>query len=413
MAEPTYFLITGMPKSGNKWLHNMVFELDGIGGFANHPRDGLPLLAQKVWDETPIFDFCRASGRTFESFFRKLYNPADPGWEPLDEQQREMLRPPVRRLMAAARRVQPGGRHVQMKHFAQLFRADHGRESITDGQRAVGTPGMHVPIGEVVEHLPGFRIVHLVRDPRDVVVSYFYHLVASLRTNVAEKAFVTRDRSGRLLTRSDWKKRYGQRAWRRFEKFFGRQGQAVERMIAVRYEDLLVQAPHELERVGAFLGVDTDPAQRRDIAQRHSFAAKTGSTAEQRNSMTRKGKSGDWRNYFDQELLRGLGRDFRRLVVELGYEPDEAWIDEVPERAPREFEFSRFRIRRSTCRHFIKLWMASTELQERFPDPWDYGEGETFYHWLREHDDKDVTAWNKLADELQTLWAVDIVEARD
>lgn len=409
MDEPTYFMVTGMPKSGNKWLNRMVFMLDEVGGYADYPRDGLPLLAQKVWEHQPIHDFCRENGRSFEAFFRRLLNPNSSGWDPLTPEQQMAMGACITRFVSAARRNKPGGIEVEPKHFAHLLGPDHDRESTALGRRAFGTAGMHVPLRDVADLLPGFRIIHLMRDPRDITVSYCYHLIATMNTRLSS-TFVER-RGGELVMRDDWKKRFATRAIRRFERFFD-DAPRTPLVLDVRYEDLLMQSEVELDRVGQFLGVSTDAESRLEIARRNSFEAKTGGTGERRNSMTRKGKSGDWRNYFDRELVDALGPKFRRVVRDLGYESDDSWVDTVPAEAPQSFEFSRFRIRRSTCRHFIDRWMASPELQTRFRDPWDFSEGDTFYHWLREQSDPEIVEWNELADALEALWEVDIVEVR-
>jgi hypothetical protein len=83
----------------------------------------------------------------------------------------------------------------------------------------------------------------------------------------------------------------------------------------------------------------------------------------------------------------------------------------VPEVAPKQFDFARFRIKRSTCRLFIKYWEQSPELQARYPDSWDSYEGEdSFFTWLENCGHADVQEWLTLARRLEELWHVDIVE---
>ena len=101
-------------------------------------------------------------------------------------------------------------------------------------------------------------------------------------------------------------------------------------MHVVRYEDLLVDAATELRSILAFLGTSEDDAAIARIVKDRSFESATGGTAEQRNSMIRKGQAGDWANYFDRELLDALGRPFVDLVRELGYEENDEWTKAVP-----------------------------------------------------------------------------------
>ena len=127
--------------------------------------------------------------------------------------------------------------------------------------------------------------------------------------------------------------------------------------------------------------------------------------------MIRKGQAGDWANYFDRELLDALGRPFVDLVRELGYEQNDEWTKAVPERSPKQFDFARFRIRRSTARAFIKYWDQSSQLQARYPDSWQDIEGDDCYFtWLEQHGGQDVQDWLTLARKLEDLWQVDIVE---
>jgi hypothetical protein len=181
----------------------------------------------------------------------------------------------------------------------------------------------------------------------------------------------------------------------------------------VRYEDLLLDAHKELRSVLEFLDVsrlESDEKTTEIVADR-SFKKATGGMQEQRHRMLRKGQSGDWQNYFDRTLLDALGEPFVELVSELGYEPDSSWTRRVPAVAPKAFDFARFRIRRSTCRMFIRYWEQSPELQARYPDSWDSYEGnDTFFTWLEQCEHKDVQDWLKLARGLEELWHVDIVD---
>jgi hypothetical protein len=272
---------------------------------------------------------------------------------------------------------------------------------------------MHVPVRHIQSLLPSFRVIHLQRDPRDVVVSYFYHLVATMNPDLA-RTFVDRDpATGRIETNPRWKQQFAQRFIRRVRRFFTGPPLDPQRVLVVRYEDLLARCGDELQRVLGYLGCTETPQRIAEVVHQESFETLTGSTQEQRAMplMIRKGAAGDWRNYFDRELAAALGAPFTNLVRDLGYEPDERWTQSLPETAPKAFEFSRFRVRRSTVRSFIHYWERSEELQRRYPNPYNADAEDTYYTWLCECRDSDVQQWLELSRCLHELWEVDVEEA--
>jgi hypothetical protein len=273
---------------------------------------------------------------------------------------------------------------------------------------------MHTPLAAVRLLLPSFKIVNLQRDPRDVVVSYFYHYIATLTQPLAEKLVDWDAATGAIEHNPTWRRPFARRVMRNMLDYHAQRlpdaDDGIDGVLRVRYEDLLDDGVGQLRRILRFVGCDESEATITRVVEAHRFERVTGSTQEQRGSLTRKGRSGDWRNYFDREMLRALGEEFPAIVRDLGYEPDDAWLRDVPRVAPREFEFSRFRIKRSTTRQFAHLWNGSAELQARYSNPWEVEESDSFFAWLCACDDPAVQSWLKLARRLQELWAVDVVE---
>jgi hypothetical protein len=273
---------------------------------------------------------------------------------------------------------------------------------------------MHTPLPQLERQLPDFKVVNILRDPRDVVVSFFYHLLATLTPQIAMQFVRVNPRSGEIEQHPNWKKMFANRARRRLLEYYGEKPGRTDHIHRVRYEDLLVDAGSELRSTLKFLGVSDLESDERvaEIVEDRSFKKATGGQGEQRHRMIRKGQKGDWANYFDRELLDALGDRFVELVTELGYEDDDLWVKQVPGVSPKSFDFARFRIRRSTCRLFIRFWEQSPELQKRYPDSWDSYEGEsdTFFHWLEQCPHQEVQDWFTLARRLEDLWHVDIVE---
>jgi hypothetical protein len=168
------------------------------------------------------------------------------------------------------------------------------------------------------------RVLFLVRDPRDVVVSYYHYLVKQrkLEETGVDAEFVGRCLTGRLDTFGSWADNVG--SWlgarRRSEGF-----------LLVRYEDLLADTAVELGRIAAFLCIPA-PKERLDAAvaagrvdrmrslerEQTSRIASLRDSREDR-SFVRLGRSGGYRDELPEEEERRILRAWGPLMEELGY----------------------------------------------------------------------------------------------
>jgi hypothetical protein len=415
-SSPVYFMISGFPKGGNKWLQKMTFDFASAGAYSNKPHLGIPLMARMFLDHEGLRHLLRRENLTMQAFTMRLVNrKSNVPFNLSDAGQRDMLAF-LKELAVESAKIWPGKNPID--RFLHVIDPNHQPPFDDSRWRAFGMPCMHTPLPQLREQLPDFKVINILRDPRDVVVSFFYHLIATLTPQVAMHFVRSNPRTGELEQHPRWKKMFGNRALRRLTNYYGDKplAGAQDHILRVRYEDLLVDAAGELDKTLRFLNIrqhETD-ARIAEIVEDRSFKKATGSTQEQRHRMIRKGQAGDWANYFDRELLEALGGRggrFVQLVTELGYEHDDSWTNAVPEVSPKQFDFARFRIRRSTCRLFIKYWEQSPELQQRYPDSWDSYESEdSFFAWLENCGHADVQEWLTLARRLEELWHVDIVE---
>jgi hypothetical protein len=418
MSAPpsTYFYVTGFPKSGNKWLQQQLMSVPSLGGFHTDPERGLPTLASAILENADLMRSLRDASVTPDAFVRALLCPSTANtinWPP---NALPALRSALGELAVPASRL--AGKNVPGETFHHVFdvqtAAAHAARWNIDRWQAVGIPGMHTPVTEVRRHLPSFAIINLVRDPRDVVVSYFYHYISTLTMPLARKFVNVEQATGEISHNPKWKRPFARRVMRALREYYDQRladaSESRDRVLRVRYEDLLDSGCDELQRVLRFVNVEATSDPLRAIVDQHRFVVQTGSSEERRDSLVRKGQAGDWRNYFDQQLLRALGDDFPRLLIELGYEPDDSWMRNVPRRAPKAFDFSRFRIQRSTTRQFAHLWDRSPQLRSKYPDPWQVDENDSFYHWLVACDDPQVQRWLDLARRLQDLWQVNVLD---
>ena len=215
------------------------------------------------------------------------------------------------------------------------------KEVIRTGKRIVGdkSPQHTECLDEIYEIYPDARIVHIVRDGRDVAVSAMHHWWR-LAKDQPEGVFMLtpeeleirdaylRDREGFLASgRSIFtEERLGQLA-HRWSYRVGKARQdgtdlCGERYLEIRYEDLLRDTPETLRRVLELLR-----ARRGDGVIEHCMRATSFERVSKRRrgeedpgSHFRKGIAGDWRGVFterDREIYEELAGE---RLVEMGYE---------------------------------------------------------------------------------------------
>ncbi len=177
-----------------------------------------------------------------------------------------------------------------------------------EGPRFVG-PRTHRP-----------RVLFLVRDPRDVAVSYFHHLrrigLAGDDFDVYFDDFVR----GRLSSLGSWQAHT--RSWLHYAA-------AADNVMTLRYEDLLADPVGTLIAVDDNYRLGLDEATIRTAIERSTpvgMRAKEASSrwlrAKSVNSeinFVREAKAGGWRDTLAPELSAQLETAARRELLQLGY----------------------------------------------------------------------------------------------
>ena len=162
----------------------------------------------------------------------------------------------------------------------------------------------------IIQTLPLFsriftrsRFVFIVRDPRDVIVSSWFH---NLRV---EENFMQRAVSMEIWTR----KMTGR--WYKDISHVRRESEKMkDRFITVRYEDMHLKPLETATQLFEFLDLDHDESLVSRCVDLASFNKLSGGRelgAESRDSFYRKGVVGDWKNHLDQSMneivLEGAG----------------------------------------------------------------------------------------------------------
>ncbi len=220
------------------------------------------------------------------------------------------------------------------------------KEVARTGRRIVGdkSPQHTENLDEIHGIYPDAKIVHVVRDGRDVAVSAMHHWwrlatdreggvfelspeELRLRDAYAEngqafldegRSIFTEERLAQLARRWDYRTGKGRRDG---AELYG------EDYLEIRYEDLLLDTPTVFGRVLEFLGASSEDRMIERCLRSSSFerASKRSTGEEDSSSFFRKGVAGDWRNVFnarDRELYKELAGE---RLIELGYETSDDW----------------------------------------------------------------------------------------
>ncbi|MFG0260344.1 MAG: sulfotransferase domain-containing protein [Phycisphaerales bacterium JB041] len=294
-TRPGYFFVRGHPRSGTNWVSNLLNL---------HP----------------------AVSCTGEFHFETIYNAVHrtksipwqiTGREPIRTELEDAFGDMVRRCVSRACR-------------------DHKPDAAWHGDR---TPS------DLLSWMSGARYIWVLRDGRDVAVSWTFHQLRKGREVI--EASIPADASGHLLRLCDGfaedPERFvrepelllGDEAWvrhvagtwdRRYRSDTGAVRE-IERpefdgeVLAVRYEDLHADTEAQRDRMLEFLGLDP--------AQSESPSAETftraGYDSTDPTKYRRQGEVGDWKKYFTDQARAWYHDVAGDSLVRAGYAQDEHW----------------------------------------------------------------------------------------
>jgi hypothetical protein len=265
--------VLGCAKSGTTWLADLLdahphVVVRGEGGFA--------------WRLYPIL------AQAFQVF---------------NEHQKKMQ--PIARLrdidlLLAARAIIDG----QLTRYVAESKRDPFSIRIVGDK----TPQHSVGIPLLNQLYPEARFVHLVRDPRDVATSAWFHF-------------------GRTESRTfeQYIDYFITQAWPINVQTARRDGAPLkDRFFELRYEDLRAEPAGLLSRLLTFLQVDADDAVIRACVDKASFERRSGGRRpgqKDNDSFFRSGTTGDWRNHIPVELAEACCAKIAPLMKACGYDP--------------------------------------------------------------------------------------------
>ncbi len=233
-----------------------------------------------------------------------------------------LLLPMLNQLVQQYNAQQKTGPHGQfdsddLKHLFRAAVARLYRKWVGDDPaiQAIGekTPEHALCLPTLDQAFPGMKVIHIIRDGRDVVVSGWFHNLRKAGPQFQQK-FPTLDHYIQYTLQSHWL------AYIQHARAFGQAH--PDRYLEVRYESLHHDGRATVGRVLAFLGVEADDEAVRQCLDAGSFERLSGGRDrgdEDRASFFRKGVVGDWQNHLSPAHLATVERIAGPLLQELGY----------------------------------------------------------------------------------------------
>ena len=154
----------------------------------------------------------------------------------------------------------------------------------------------------------GVRVVCMTREPRDVIVSAYYH---DLRKHHFEGAF----------DRYYWEE--GRNLLPRLKLYSDTWAAPHAQMTSTTFEALKTDFEWEVSRIAELLGLEPDAATIESIRQETSLDALREKYQDAPSHRTaeadffRKGEMGDWRNHFDDKMLADYDQVCRKGISPL------------------------------------------------------------------------------------------------
>ena len=192
---------------------------------------------------------------------------------------------------------------------------------VPDIYRSTGREMQRLPSPRVLKSHEPFdprypRAIYVVRDPRDVAVSYFHYLrkQRQLEEETTLDELVEMFVAGQLDRYGTWGENVA--GW-----------MTADRTLRIRYEDALRDTPATLRTIAEFAGWDvTDDAIQRAIAasaadkmreSEHEWTALEGSRDD--IAFVREARSGGWRDVLSGDAVARIERAFAPQMQALGY----------------------------------------------------------------------------------------------
>lgn len=204
----------------------------------------------------------------------------------------------------------------------------------------------YLPVNNILNNK---KIVYLVRDGRDVLISLYYHqLVWSNKNKLNPKDVIYHrkqlnfddydDVKNNILDFMHYTFKQKPSKWQQFTymgnwftyniKWLAEFNKNQDNIYLIKYEELLEDTEKAMSKmIKEFFKKEVNTEKLKSVVQKFSFENQTKRKKgqENKNSFLRKGISGDWKNYFSEPEIKAFKEYTKDLLLELGYEKDEKW----------------------------------------------------------------------------------------
>lgn len=169
-------------------------------------------------------------------------------------------------------------------------------------------------------HIPEYsKVIYLIRDGRDVYVSYYFHKLNQLPSGCTFREFLKREDHYPCT----WGEHISSWLFRL----------SPSNLLLVRYEDLIHDCPKQLKHIANYLGVERTGNQLSLAIEKSSFdnmrriELEKGRLYKDQGPkiFMRKGKSGDWKDFFGQDEKTVFKSREGNILIKLGYEINDRW----------------------------------------------------------------------------------------
>jgi len=170
------------------------------------------------------------------------------------------------------------------------------------------------------------KIIHIVRDPRDVVLSEYYF---DIKRNAIPEDF-SLERFVERFVRGELNHPYGTWGENTATWFYAR-GKSP-RLLLVTYEALQADGPHQMARIAEFIGVSADPERiafaieqssadrMRELEKKQGHLWSSTKRTRQDKPFVRAAKAGGWKKELSEASIGEIEAAWGGLMNELGYE---------------------------------------------------------------------------------------------
>jgi hypothetical protein len=170
------------------------------------------------------------------------------------------------------------------------------------------------------------RILYIVRDPRDVVLSEFHF---DIKRRAISEDFPVSEFVARFI-RGELNHPYGTWGENVASWFYTRRGDP--RFLLVRYEDLQAQPLEEMTRIAQFMGVASDSAhlthaiaqssadRMRELEKKQGHLWSSTRETRQDKPFVRSAKAGGWKRELSEESVAEIEFAWGRTMHDIGYE---------------------------------------------------------------------------------------------